>query len=187
MIDKTNEGEQATFSILHLICGLPGSGKTTLSKRLEVIHKAIRFCPDEWIKDIWPPRISESEGGNYRENIEQLQWKIGKNILKSGVDIIIEWGTWGRNEREKLRDEAWEIGSKVKFYYLDEPKDVLKERIINRNKDLGKYEFYMPEDQLDEDLDNYFKQFQPPSEVELRSYDFLGLGNLEEQINNRVK
>jgi len=34
-------------SILHLICGLPGSGKTTLAKKLEREHTAIRLCPDE--------------------------------------------------------------------------------------------------------------------------------------------
>ena len=174
MTELTKVRNQTPFSVLHLICGLPGAGKTTLAKNLEVAHKAIRFCPDEWIKDIWPPKISESEGGNYRDEIEQLQWKIGKNILKTGVDVIIEWGTWGKSEREKLRDEAWEVGSKVKFYYLDVPIEVLKERIIKRNKNLGKYEFYMKEEQLDEDLNNYFNLFQPPSEDELNSYDFLG-------------
>jgi len=38
-----------SLSTLHLICGLPGSGKTTLSKKIEAETGAIRFCPDEWI------------------------------------------------------------------------------------------------------------------------------------------
>ena len=33
---------------LTLFCGLPGSGKTTLAKRLEQIGKGIRICTDDW-------------------------------------------------------------------------------------------------------------------------------------------
>lgn len=33
---------------LILICGLPGSGKTTLAKSLAGSRSALRLCPDEW-------------------------------------------------------------------------------------------------------------------------------------------
>lgn len=156
-------------SILHLICGLPGAWKTTLAKKIETELKAIRFSPDERIKEIW-----SIEENNYRDRIEQLQWKIGKKILASGTDITIERGTWGKDEREKLRDEAWAIGSKVKFYYLDVPKDILIQRILERNKNIWEYEFLIPEDTLHETLDEYIRQFQVPQEDELKTYDYLG-------------
>ncbi|MDP4011807.1 MAG: ATP-binding protein [Candidatus Roizmanbacteria bacterium] len=134
-------------STLHLICGLPGSGKTTLSKKIESETGAIRFTPDEWIKNIWK-EMAEIEGNTYRDQIEQLQWQIGKQILKSGTDIIIEWGTWGRDEREILRNEARALGSKVKLYYLEVSRETLKERIVQRNKNLGEHEFLMPEEKF---------------------------------------
>ncbi len=162
------------LSTLHLICGLPGSGKTTLSKKLESTVGAIRFSPDEWIKDIWPPEVSETEGNRYRDQIEKLQWKIARQILKAGNDVVIEWGTWSKEERIKLRDEAWKIGSKVKFYHLDAPKEVLIERILKRNKNLGQYEFLMPEDKLESELNKYIKLFQIPQDDELDAYDYLG-------------
>lgn len=34
---------------LVIVCGLPGSGKTTLAKALESKVKAVRFSPDEWM------------------------------------------------------------------------------------------------------------------------------------------
>ena len=160
--------------ILHLICGLPGSGKTTLSKKIAGTLGAIRFCPDEWIKEIWPKETAETEGNSRRDQIEQLQWKLGKEFLKLGKDVVIEWGTWGKSEREKLRDEAWAVGAKVKLYYLDQPRDVLKTRLLNRNIDLPKHEFYTPEERIDEFLDECCGSMQIPQEDELKTYDYLG-------------
>ena len=54
---------------LIIVCGLPGSGKTTHARQLQVGLCAIRLCPDEWMDalslDIW------DEGR--REKIESLQ------------------------------------------------------------------------------------------------------------------
>ena len=164
------KNKKTSISTLHLICGLPGSGKTILAKKIETETGAIRFCPDEWIKDIWG-KTAEIEGNTYRDQIEQLQWMIGKQILKSGIDIIIEWGTWGSDERDILRNEAHALGSKVKLYYLEVSKDELKERILQRNKNLGKHEFLMPEEKLDAELDSYFKTFEIPTREEMGEYD----------------
>jgi len=42
---------------LFIVCGLPGSGKTTLAKKFERTLGAIRMCPDEWMQqlaiDLW--------------------------------------------------------------------------------------------------------------------------------------
>jgi len=35
---------------LYLLVGLPGAGKTTKARRLEVEVPALRFTPDEWLK-----------------------------------------------------------------------------------------------------------------------------------------
>ena len=153
-------------STLHLICGLPGSGKTTLAKKIEMEIGAIRFCPDEWIKEIWK-EMEEIEGNTYRDEVEQLQWRMGKQILKSGTDVIIEWGTWGRVERDRLRTEAKALGSNVKLYYLHVEKEVMKARIIERNKNLGTYEFRMSEDTLDEELNKAITRFQVPTGGEM--------------------
>jgi predicted kinase len=164
----------ARTPILHLICGLPAAGKTTLAKSIVSATGGIRFSPDEWIKRIWT-HSAEMEGNRFRDQVEQLQWKIAKDILRSSIDVIIEWGTWGKDEREKLRDEARAIGAKVKFYYLDVPKEVLKERIIlrNRNPDQNE-EFFIPENEIESFLENCFNSLQVPTREELATYDYLG-------------
>jgi predicted kinase len=118
---------------------------------------------------------AEAEGNQFRDQIEQLQWKIAKYMLQNSMDVIIEWGTWGRSEREKLRDEARAIGAKVKFYYLDLTREILKKRVLERNKRIGQHEFYIPENEVEIFLDDCFKSFQIPTAEELATYDFVSI------------
>jgi hypothetical protein len=41
-----------------------------------------------------------------REPIEQFQWMQAKRRLSLGQSVLIEWGTWGRSERDRLREEG---------------------------------------------------------------------------------
>ena len=113
---------------LIIICGLPGSGKTTLAKSLESRLRAVRFCPDEWMNALSINIYDEAS----RARIESLQWEIGQELLSLGLTVIIEWGTWGRSERDVLRLRARELGVAVELHYLSAPVDVLYERIRRR-------------------------------------------------------
>ncbi len=113
---------------LIIVCGLPGSGKTTHAKQLQDKLRAIRFCPDEWMDhlslDIWDQER--------REKIESLQWQFGQQLLALGLTVIIEWGTWGRSERDALRLRARDFGAAVELHYLSARVDVLLDRIQRR-------------------------------------------------------
>ncbi|MGC8486970.1 MAG: AAA family ATPase [Clostridia bacterium] len=37
---------------LVLMCGLPGSGKTTRARELERVLPALRLAPDEWLREL---------------------------------------------------------------------------------------------------------------------------------------
>jgi predicted kinase len=113
---------------LIIVCGLPGSGKTTRAKALESRLRAIRFSPDEWM-DALALDIYDEES---RGKIEALQWKFAQELLNLGLTVIIEWGTWGRAERDTLRLGARALGAAVELHYLSVPADVLFERIQRR-------------------------------------------------------
>ena len=113
---------------LIIVCGLQGSGKTTLAKELEGRLCAIRFSPDEWMEGLSLDVHDEERRGK----IEALQWKFGQELLALGLTVIIEWGTWGRSERDALRLGARALGAAVELHYLAAPADVLFDRIQRR-------------------------------------------------------
>jgi predicted kinase len=113
---------------LIIVCGLPGSGKTTHATMLERRLHAVRLSPDEWMTALSLDLYDEAK----REKIEALQWKFGRELLSYGLTVIIEWGTWARSERDALRLGARALGAAVELHYLSAPTDVLFDRIRSR-------------------------------------------------------
>src|SRR5258707_4287591 len=122
-MEKTPAGPR-----LIIVCGLPGSGKTTHARLLETSLGAIRFAPDEWMDALSLDLYDEQR----RAKIEALQWKFGRELLALGLTVIVEWGTWGRSERDTLRLGARALGAAVELHYLSAPADILFERIQRR-------------------------------------------------------
>ena len=144
---------------LIIVCGLPGSGKTTLARVLESRLGAVRFSPDEWMDALSLDLYDEERRGK----IEALQWKFGQELLALGLTVIIEWGTWGRSERDTLRLGARARGAAVELHYLFAPADVLFDRIQRRG---------MENPPIERDaVSRWFEMFQAPTPEEMALFD----------------
>jgi predicted kinase len=144
---------------LIIVCGLPGSGKTTLARTLERKLRAIRFSPDEWM-DALSLNLWEEEK---RAQIEALQWKLAQQLLALGLTVIIEWGTWGRTERDTLRLGARALGAAVELHYVSAPAEVLFDRIQGRGRETPA---------IDQNaISRWFELFQEPTIEEMALFD----------------
>jgi predicted kinase len=151
------------MATLIMICGLPGSGKTTLAKELEQSRPALRLCPDEWIAALLARADDTAELERLRDPVEGIQWQVAVRALELGVNVVLEWGFWGRQERARFRAQAEAIGARVELHYLDVPRDELWARLSRRNAELPPGTFRIAEEQLD----LWWSWFEPPTPDEL--------------------
>ncbi len=149
---------------LHLIVGLPGSGKTALARRLEREHSALRLTPDEWIAQLLPEGWSRAELDRLRDPTEAIQWDVAARVLRLGLDVILDWGLWARSERHELRARAQVLGARVGVHFCDVSFHELQARLAARNANLSPGEFRIEE----ADLRLWWSRFEPPTPNELR-------------------
>lgn len=144
---------------LILVCGLPGSGKTTRARRLEARLGAVRLAPDEWMDALAFDLYDEEARGR----VEALQWELARELLARGLTVIIEWGTWARTERDALRSGARALGAAVELHHLTAPPDVLLERVRRRGREDPPIELA--------DILRWSEVFQTPTDEEVALFD----------------
>ncbi|WP_437730532.1 AAA family ATPase [Sorangium sp. So ce1335] len=149
---------------LYLVCGLPGSGKTTRSRAIASATGAIRLCPDEWLVDIGVSLVDYP----FRFLLQGRMLRHAEELLRAGVAVIIEFGSWSRAEREDIRQVAVRAGASTELHFMDAPLEVLRQRVLARG---GPDAEVLANKVLMQDGG----AFEPPSPEEARGYDrFVG-------------
>jgi predicted kinase len=155
------------MATLHLMCGLPCSGKTTLAKQLEQTHTALRLTPDEWHTRLFGQDLGD-EAHNERHNlIETMLWEVAARVLSLGTNVILDFGVWAREEREDFRARAAKLGASSEVHFLNVSQEELLKRLAARNAQLPPNTFKIPE----EALRSWTEIFQSPTADELKRYE----------------
>lgn len=156
----------APAATLFLTVGLPSTGKTTWARRVEAQHRALRLTKDEWVKALYgdanPPEASDVIEGRLIE--------IGLRALELGVDVVLDFGLWSRDERSCLRRAAADVGAKVQLRYFELTPDEQRRRHDQRLAEAPHTTWPMSDDQLAE----WARIIQVPTAAELGGSEPVG-------------
>jgi predicted kinase len=146
-------------STLYVMVGLPAAGKTTLARRLEIEHRALRFTPDEWMN----PLFGQSMADGKRNVLEGRFIATTLSALRLGFNVVLDFGVWAKDERTALRWLAATTGADCELVYSAIDETEQRERVSRRFVTAPASTFPMTE----ADLAEFRTIFQTPDEDEL--------------------
>jgi predicted kinase len=152
---------------IYLIVGLPGAGKTTRAKELEVSESALRLTPDDWQMAVFdgdsPTQWRSKERADQRDRIEGKLVEVGMRAARLGINVVFDFGLWGKDERSALRWIAASLGVSAHIVYVAIDYEEQRRRIAERyENEPGQFQM------SDAELKEWQVRFQAPDADELR-------------------
>lgn len=143
-----------------MLCGLPGSGKSTYAQKF-VDAGLIKLSPDEEAYKRYGragldyPQQEYIE--RYKEILADLEERIPE-LLKQKKSFILDYGYWRRAHREKHKKLIENHGVQWKLIYFKVDPALLADRIEKRNKHGDANAFSISSDMLRD----FVQRFEEP-------------------------
>jgi predicted kinase len=148
---------------MFVLVGLPAAGKTSRARELASEWSALRLTPDEWMI----PLFGQGQPEGKRNILEgRLIW-LALSALRIGVNVVLDFGVWAKDERSALRALAASVGATSKLVYLQVDEAEQWRRIQARSLTDAATTFEM----TGADLERWRQIFQPPDTTELDTAD----------------
>lgn len=100
-------GEASRVPRCFLLLDCQAPERTTEARRIEVEQSALRLTKGEWVKALYglanPLSASDAIEGQLTE--------LGLRALELGLNVVVDFGLWDRDERSALRQEAADPGA----------------------------------------------------------------------------
>ncbi|MER5399852.1 ATP-binding protein [Streptomyces sp. NPDC002599] len=147
-----------TVSVVWLLAGLTGSGKTTFAKRRLEPAGAVRLSVDEI--------VHARHGVDYPEReyfaleapvVAEVRERL-VNMVAVGRDVVLDHGLWLRSSREKRRNLVEEAGGQSRLLYFPVPHEELLRRLRERNQREDGNALMVTESALKD----FYARFEPP-------------------------
>ncbi len=91
------------------------------------------MTPDEWQIRLFGQDAEDPQHEARHSLIEAMLWNIAARALELGMNVILDFGFWAREEREDYRSRAQHLGAASEIHFLDVPEAELLRRLRERN------------------------------------------------------
>lgn len=144
--------------IIFLLCGLPGSGKTTYAKELSEKEHLVRLTLDEELFKRFGKEFPSDKYSEYEIQTKQELLVILEQKIKQNESVILDYGFWKKEDRNRYKQLIENYGAEYKLIYLKQNHEVLIDRINKRN------EFNSTDNHIisEELLEKFKSQFEEP-------------------------
>lgn len=151
-----------------MTCGKICAGKSTYAERLRSETGAVLLSVDEITLALFGSDTGDMHD-TYVERTEKYLYEKSVQIVRSGIDVILDWGFWTAKERKYAREFYKSYGISCELHFIDIDDDLWHTRIEKRNAmvEAGECSAYY----VDEGLARKFAEiFEPPLDTETDVY-----------------
>lgn len=141
-----------------MICGKICSRKSTYSEKLRKENKAVVLSVDEITLALFEQSVGEKHD-EYVEKLEMYLFEKSLEVIFIGVDVILDWGFWTKEERDYAREFYSSRNINYEFHYIDISEKTWQVRLEKRNKEIlaGEVEAYYVDANLKEKVESIFE------------------------------
>ena len=125
---------------LFLLCGKPGSGKTTLAKFLKEKYGLIHFSADDFMLKLFGEIEDRKLFDEKLRVTKDLIYQICDDVLVNN-NVVLDFGFWTKVEREEIKERFKNYEVIIVYLKLDE--DKIFKQIEKRNANLKDNEYFM--------------------------------------------
>lgn len=130
-----------TSSVMHIIYGPQGAGKTTFARLLAHQTNAVCFSIDEWMMGLFgadQPQTLRLEWVLERvQRCEARIWQVSTAILAMGGRVVLDLGLLRQQDRQRFIELARAQSIQAKLHFITAPLELRKQRVLKRNLEQG--------------------------------------------------
>ena len=148
-----------------IICGKICCGKSTYAQRLRAERRAVLLSIDEIMLAMFGQYVGDKHD-EYVERTEKYLFNKSVEIVGSGIDVVLDWGLWTKEEREYAKEFYRSRNVECELHYIDISDKLWEERRNKRNEAVltGEADAYYIDDNL---AAKFGAIFEPPTEEEI--------------------
>lgn len=128
-----------------LTCGKVCSGKSTLARKLKSERNAVILSCDELMLSLFDEQLGEKHNEIVHKSEEYLM-KKSIEILKCGINIILDWGFWTKAERQNIKKFYNSNGFEIEWHFVNVSDEQQMKNIMKRNSECDKNSYFISEE-----------------------------------------